>query len=64
MKSLKSAACQSETLRRIRSLPIESPRQWGKMTVAQMACHLTDGFQMATGERRVQETSSLWDGQD
>ena len=60
MKSLESAACQSETLRRIRSLSIESPRQWGKMTVAQMVCHLTDGFQMATGERSVKEASSLW----
>ena len=60
MQSLKSAACQSETLRRIQSLHLESPRQWGKMTVAQMACHLTDGFQMATGERPVRETGSLW----
>ena len=60
MKSLKSAAWQSETLRRIRSLSIESPRQWGKMTVVQMVCHLTDGFQMATGERLVRDTSSLW----
>ncbi len=60
MKSLRSATCQSETLRRIGSLTIESPRQWGKTTVGQMICHLTDGFQMATGERPVKEASSLW----
>ena len=60
MNSLKNAACQSETLQRIRSLSVESPRQWGKMTVSQMVCHLADGYQMATGERRVQERSSLW----
>ena len=60
MTSLRSAACQAETLRRIRSLSGESPRQWGKMTVNQMVCHLTDGFQMGTGERPVKEVSSLW----
>ena len=60
MKSLESAACQTETLHRMRSLSTESPRQWGKMTVGQMVCHLTDGFQMATGARPVKEVSSLW----
>ena len=59
MKSLRSA-CQSETLQRIRSLSVESQRLWGKMTVGRMVCHLTDGFQMATGERPVREASSLW----
>ncbi len=60
MKSLRSATCQSETLRRIGGLTIKSPRQWGKMTVGQMVCHLTDGCQMATGERPVKEASSQW----
>ena len=60
MKSLKNPACQLETLQRIRTLSADSSRQWGKMTVGQMVCHLTDGFQMATGERPVQEVSSLW----
>ena len=60
MKSLKSAACQSETLQRLGSLSVQSPRQWGRMTVSQMVCHLTDGYRMATGERRVAEASTMW----
>ena len=60
MKSLEQADCRSEILQRIQSLSADSPRQWGKMTVGQMVCHLTDGFQMATGARPVKETSSLW----
>ena len=59
MKGLQLAAYQSEIRQRIRNLSAESSRQWGKMTAGQMVCHLTDGFQMATGERPVQETSSL-----
>ncbi len=61
MKSFREPESVSETLQRIRGLSVESPRQWGRMTVNQMVCHLTDGFQMATGERPVQETSSLWE---
>ena len=59
MESLENTECVSETLRRIRTLSPESPRRWGRMTVAQMVCHLTDGFQMATGARPVAESSSL-----
>ena len=59
METLKNAADQAETLRRMRSLSLDSPRQWGKMTVSQMLCHLADGFQMATGERPAEERSSL-----
>ncbi len=60
LKSFREPACVSETLQRARGLSVDSPRQWGKMTVGQMVCHLTDGFQMATGERPVGEVSSLW----
>ena len=60
MKSFREPENVSETLQRIRGLSVESPRQWGRMTVNQMVCHLTDGCQMATGERPVTEASSLW----
>ena len=60
MKSLRAPECVSEVIRRVRNLSVESPRQWGRMTVNQMVCHLTDTFQMSTGERPVPEASPLW----
>ncbi len=60
MKSLREPECVAGTVQRIRGLSSDSPRQWGKMTIDQMVCHLTDGFQMATGERPVAESSTLW----
>ncbi len=60
MKTLKSVACRSETLQRIRSLTPESERRWGKMTPRQMVCHLGDSYQMATGDRPAQDRSSFW----
>ena len=58
MRSLKSLACQSETLRRIRRLSSRSPRRWGKMTANQMVCHLSDSYQMALGDRPAKDRSS------
>lgn len=59
MQTLWTAACQGETVRRIRSLAVDSPRQWGKMTVNQMVCHLADSYRMATGERPAEDRSTL-----
>ena len=58
MRSLRDSARVSECLRRFSVLSPDSPRQWGKMTVNQMVCHLTDGFRMATGERPIRDASS------
>jgi hypothetical protein len=42
-----------EMRRRILALTPESPRQWGKMSSAQMLTHCARGVQMATGELKV-----------
>ena len=60
MKGFRDPECVSEIQQRIRDLSVESPRQWGRMTVNQMVCHLTDAFQTFTGERQVTAASSLW----
>ena len=60
METLKHVACRAETAQRLRRLSTESPRQWGKMTANQMVCHLTNSYQMATGERPAKDRSSLW----
>lgn len=53
MKTLAEAADAAEILDRLRRLHAESPRQWGRMTVHEMVCHLADGCRMATGEKLV-----------
>ena len=44
---------------RIVNLTPDLSAQWGKMNVNQMMCHVTDGFQMATGERPIADRSNL-----
>ena len=60
MKGFRDPECVSEIQQRIRRLSVESPRQWGRMTVNQMICHLTDAFQIFTGERKVTNACPLW----
>ena len=45
MKSFRQPECVSEIRQRIQTLSAESPRQWGRMTVNQMVCHLHTGKQ-------------------
>jgi hypothetical protein len=59
MKTLACPRDQAELLRRIRNVGPESHRRWGKMTVHQMVCHLTDCFRMTTGDKAVADASSL-----
>jgi len=44
---------KQEILNRIAALRPDSPRQWGKMTCAQMICHLSDAFLAPLGEIEV-----------
>lgn len=60
MKSLKDPAVREDIRRRLRRLSPESRRQWGRMSVDQMVCHLTDGYRMAVGERPVADVSNWW----
>jgi hypothetical protein len=61
MKTLARAADRAELLRRLRTVRPESTAQWGRMSAPQMICHLTDAFQMATGDRTVRPTGSWFD---
>ncbi|TAK13404.1 MAG: DUF1569 domain-containing protein [Acidobacteria bacterium] len=38
---------------RLGALTPDSPRQWGRMTVHQMLCHLSDAFLIVSGDRPV-----------
>lgn len=43
----------SAVLRRVDALTPASERQWGRMSVHQMICHLSDGYRTALGDRTV-----------
>ena len=60
MKSFRQPESLAEIHRRIKKLSTESPRQWGRMTVNQMVCHLADAYQAHTGDRECVEVSPLW----
>lgn len=53
MKSLDNSADKREILQRLEDIHLDSPRQWGKMTPHQMVCHLSDGFRMYMGDKKV-----------
>jgi hypothetical protein len=46
-------------LRRVDAIQANAPRQWGKMTVAQMLEHTTRAVEMATGARAAKQ---VWFG--
>ena len=39
---------------RLSSIGPAHQRQWGKMTVSEMLCHLSDAFRVSMGERQAQ----------
>ena len=51
MKTLARERDATEILERLARLRLDSVRRWGRMTVHQMICHLSDANRMATGER-------------
>ena len=51
MKPLSNNLDKQEVLQRLRQVKPESARGWGKMTAAQMICHLNDSFKSVMGER-------------
>lgn len=51
MKGLFEPAIVQEVKTRMAQLSPDSPRQWGKMTPAQMLAHCSAGMQMAVGDK-------------
>ncbi len=44
---------------RIDHLRPDSARQWGRMSVGGMVCHLSDAFRMAGGDRETRDRGNL-----
>jgi hypothetical protein len=53
MKTLGNPNDKREILRRLQSIQPNSPRRWGKMTVHQMVCHLSDSYRMFMNEKKA-----------
>jgi hypothetical protein len=56
MNSLFDSHVSQEIIQRIEKLQVDSPRQWGKMDVAQMLAHCVVSFEVAVGERNPPRT--------
>ncbi|MDX2032780.1 MAG: DUF1569 domain-containing protein [Blastocatellia bacterium] len=50
---------KQEILERLGRLRADSARRWGRMTAAQMLCHLSDSFQAKLGERGSSSASNF-----
>jgi hypothetical protein len=60
MKTLTNPADQQEILHRIDSLSENDGRKWGKMSVNQMLCHLTDSYLAGLGEKTISSATGFW----
>jgi hypothetical protein len=60
MKHLGDAAAREEILRRLACLKPGTARRWGRMTAAQMVCHLNDSFLAVMGRRAVSPARNLF----
>jgi hypothetical protein len=58
MKTLATADDKAEILRRLGTIGPASERQWGKMTVGEMICHLSDAFRVAMSEKHAEPISN------
>jgi Protein of unknown function (DUF1569) len=60
MKTLLVSGDVRQVLERVACLRPDSPRQWGRMSVHQMICHLTDSFLVAFGEKQVSSATGWY----
>src|SRR5207244_8793378 len=56
---LRRPACVLPSVPTRRSSDLESARRWGKMTAAQMICHLNDSFKAVIGERSASSVKNI-----
>ena len=54
MKTLANLRDKLEIEERLDRITLASPRQWGRMTVREMVCHLNDAFLVAMGDKTAE----------
>jgi hypothetical protein len=62
LKTLANAQDKAEIMRRLASIGPSSRRRWGKMTVGQMTCHLSDAFRVALGDKTAKPVRNRYNG--
>ena len=62
LKTLANALDTAEIARRIESIGPTSRRRWGKMTVGQMICHLSDAFRVVLGDKAAMPVKNHYNG--
>jgi len=60
MSTLADPVVRDACFARLARLSPSATRQWGKMTVHQMVCHLSDAFDVAAGTKHASEASGLF----
>ena len=60
MKTLGSAADRRSIAERVSALKPTDRRQWGRMSVDQMVCHLCDAYRIPLGEKTVRPVGNLF----
>ena len=58
MKTLANAEDKEEIVQRLLAICPASQRLWGRMSVAEMVCHLTDALVVSMGERPARPVSN------
>ena len=53
MKTLSTIADRDEIVSRVWALTADSQRRWGRMSVTQMLCHLSDSFRAPLGDKQA-----------
>lgn len=59
-RSLETPATLEALVVRLEKLDTQQQRQWGRMTVHQMVCHLSDSFLVGLGERYASPVDTWW----
>jgi hypothetical protein len=60
MKTLSNGADKAEILGRLAAIGPASQRRWGRMSVDEMICHLSDALLAALGERKTTPRSNVF----
>lgn len=53
MKTLANREDLNEIVERVNRIRPDSPRQWGRMSSAEMVCHCTDAIRIGLGEKNI-----------
>jgi hypothetical protein len=59
MKTMARAGDKAEIIGRLKYVRLDSRRQWGRMSVHQMVCHVSDAFRHVTREKSASPTPSV-----